>query len=74
MPPLVPSERTLCAVVLAHQGGWDETLLVIVPLVIIAVLLVLANRRAKQLQALRMNPPPPDSDSHTAEASELPPD
>lgn len=30
----------------AHQGGWDEILLVALPLLVIAGLLVLANRRA----------------------------
>ncbi len=32
--------------VLAHQGGWDEILLVLVPIVVFAGLLVVANRRA----------------------------
>jgi cyanate permease len=31
---------------LAHQGGWDEALFVLVPVGIFAVLLWLANRRA----------------------------
>jgi len=31
--------------VLAHQGGWDEILLVAAPMVVIAGLLVLAKRR-----------------------------
>jgi hypothetical protein len=31
---------------LAHQGGWDETLLVLVPIVVLGSLLALANRRA----------------------------
>ncbi len=35
-------------VVLAHQGGWDELLMVAVPLVLVAILLVVANRRASQ--------------------------
>lgn len=34
--------------VFAHQGGWDEALLVIGPLVIIGGLLHLANRRLKK--------------------------
>ena len=38
----------LWAVVLAHQGGWDETLLVLAPVVVVAALLYRANRRAKQ--------------------------
>lgn len=33
--------------VLAHQGGWDEALFVLVPLVIFAVLLQVAKRRAE---------------------------
>ncbi len=33
--------------VFAHQGGWDEVLLVAGPLVIIGGLLHLANRRLK---------------------------
>lgn len=31
----------------AHQGGWDEVLLVLVPLAIIGVLLIIANQRMK---------------------------
>jgi hypothetical protein len=34
------------AVLFAHQGGWDEILLVAAPLVVMAGLLALANRRA----------------------------
>lgn len=37
---------------LAHQGGWDEILLVVGPLALIGVLLWLANKRvAAQLEA-----------------------
>lgn len=36
---------------LAHQGGWDETLLVLAPLVVIALVLKAANRRAKAAAA-----------------------
>jgi hypothetical protein len=32
--------------VLAHEGGWDEILLVAGPIVVLAGLLWLANRRA----------------------------
>ena len=35
--------------VVAHQGGWDELLMVLVPIAIFAVLLVIANRRANNL-------------------------
>ncbi len=34
------------AVVLAHQGGWDEMLLVATPVAIFVVLLRVANARA----------------------------
>lgn len=33
-------------VVVAHQGGWDEALFVLVPVAIFGLLLWLANRRA----------------------------
>jgi len=43
--------------VFAHQGGWDEALLVVGPLVIIGGLLHLANRRLKRrLEALDDSP------------------
>lgn len=32
--------------VFAHQGGWDEALFVLAPLLVIGALLLLANRRA----------------------------
>lgn len=40
---------TASLVVLAHQGGWDEMLLVATPIVIFVVLLKLANDRAQRL-------------------------
>jgi hypothetical protein len=39
------------AVVLAHQGGWDELLLVAGPILVFAGLLAVASRRAKRLEA-----------------------
>jgi hypothetical protein len=33
--------------VLAHQGGWDEVLLVALPLGLFALLLFIANRKAQ---------------------------
>ncbi len=39
--------------VLAHQGGWDEMLVVLIPLVLFAGLLLVANRRATRAQADR---------------------
>ncbi len=38
---------------LAHQGGWDEVLLVVGPLLGIGALLWLAKRRADRLQPPR---------------------
>jgi hypothetical protein len=36
-------------VVLAHQGGWDEVLLVPAPISLFAVLVYVANKRAARL-------------------------
>lgn len=36
------------AAVLAHQGGWDELLVVAIPIALFALLLVVANRRASR--------------------------
>lgn len=38
---------------LAHQGGWDEALLVLIPIGLFVGLLLLANKRAKAIQAKR---------------------
>ena len=54
--------------VLAHQGGWDEILFVLVPIGVFAGLLAVANKRAARDQAARdaaagetgAEPPPPD--------------
>lgn len=35
----------------AHQGGWDEILFAISPLIVVGLLLRLANQRAKKIQA-----------------------
>lgn len=37
--------------VLAHQGGWDEVLLVLAPVGLFAALLFVANKRAAKLGA-----------------------
>lgn len=39
--------------ILAHQGGWDEALLVLIPIGLFAAILALATRRAKRIQAER---------------------
>ncbi len=46
------------AILLAHQGGWDEMLLVATPIVIFYLILRAANRRAKRLVPLDQEPPP----------------
>ena len=44
--------RPVIAGVLAHQGGWDEMLLVALPIALFAFLLHVANKKAKaQLEA-----------------------
>lgn len=37
--------------VLAHQGGWDEILFVLAPLILFAVLLVIARRRVDRMES-----------------------
>ena len=40
--------------ILAHEGGWDEVLLVVGPLAVVGLLLWLANRRVSaQLDAVK---------------------
>lgn len=48
-----PPNRLRFRPMLAHQGGWDEILLVAGPIVVIVGLLALANKRAKRLQDQR---------------------
>jgi len=47
--------------VLAHQGGWDEVLLVLAPVGLFAFLLFVANRRAGRLVDLEEAPPEEDA-------------
>lgn len=35
--------------VIAHQGGWDEILLVVGPILVIAALIAVAQRKARRL-------------------------
>lgn len=60
------------SVILGHQGGWDEALMVLVPIALFVGLLSLANKRAKAIQAKRREelahsndtePPAPGSDA-----------
>jgi hypothetical protein len=45
---------------LAHQGGWDELLFVLLPIAIFAGLLAVANRRASRQQAEQDRGDPPE--------------
>ena len=47
-PCTVGAVRPAGFVVLAHEGGWDEALLVLLPVAIFAGLLWLGNRRARR--------------------------
>lgn len=49
------------ALLLAHQGGWDELLFVLLPIALFAALLAVANRRATRAQAERDESKPPDT-------------
>ena len=49
----MPVLAATVATVLAHQGGWDEILMVLTPIALFAGLLWLANSRAKKLQVER---------------------
>lgn len=44
------------SVMLAHQGGWDEALFVLVPLALFAFLLRRAQKRAEQESAEQPDP------------------
>lgn len=49
--------------VLAHQGGWDEMLLIAAPIVIFVVLLRIANARAAHLRDDGAGPVTPGLDA-----------
>jgi len=47
----------ISASLLAHQGGWDELIFVLLPIALFAGLLALANRRATKAQVERDGEP-----------------
>ena len=51
--------EAVTALLLAHQGGWDEMLFVAIPILIFGSLLAVANRRASRIE--RQQPPTGDS-------------
>lgn len=61
--------------VIAHQGGWDEVLLVVVPMVLVASLLWLAKLRVNRAERSAAGANAPRSDAldtgaHGGEASD----
>jgi hypothetical protein len=51
---------------LAHQGGWDEMLMVAVPVIVFALLLRMASKRADRLEPVNDDSPDsPTTDSAT---------
>jgi hypothetical protein len=48
--------EAVMALLLAHQGGWDEVLFVAVPIVIFGSLLAIANRRASRIEQQQQPP------------------
>jgi len=46
---MVWEPEAVMALLVAHQGGWDEILFVAVPIVIFGGLLAIANRRASRI-------------------------
>lgn len=66
---------TTPSLVLAHQGGWDEILLVLTPVSLFAGLLWLANRRANAQASTRAGEADDERDEpSTSPEPELPPD
>lgn len=59
---------TAAMYVLAHQGGWDEMLMVAVPVAVFAALLYAANNRASKLSnGTEAEPTVDPSEPHSAE-------
>lgn len=55
-------------IVLAHQGGWDEILLVVAPMLVIIALLRLAKRRVERLDHGADHPDDRSGDSGNPES------
>jgi cyanate permease len=51
-------------VVLGHQGGWDEALFVLAPLILFAVMLWVARRRVDRLDEDENRSRAGDDDAH----------
>ncbi len=49
MNPTPDQATTAIPALLAHQGGWDEILMILGPLLVVGIALWVANKRANQL-------------------------
>ena len=56
--------------VLAHQGGWDEILMVLTPIAVFALLLKLANSRANKARMPQPSGRPPTTTASTSRSDE----
>ena len=56
-----PAAIGIPAALIAHQGGWDEILLVAAPIAVVVGLLALARRRVTRAVAGRPDSPTPPS-------------
>ncbi len=69
--PQLPCEtQAVISPIFGHQGGWDEALMVLVPIAIFVGLLLLANKRAKAIQAKRAQTDSMPEGSERPETSE----
>jgi hypothetical protein len=55
--------------IFAHQGGWDEMLMVLVPVALVVFLLRLANKRVKDQQRAEQSPGAKPTTKPTAKAT-----
>jgi hypothetical protein len=56
------ASQLAAAAILAHQGGWDEMLMVAAPIVVFALILRVANKRAERRAAELATKPPADAE------------
>ncbi len=55
------TRHDLAVALLAHQGGWDEMLLIVGPMLVVVGLLRLAKRRVERAAAAPPEPPTGDA-------------
>ena len=60
------------ALLLAHQGGWDEMLLVAGPIALVVSLIRLARKRADAMESARVTAPQAPTDHRTQRADGSP--